>query len=198
MGDIQGDNPALRNERKTLRDLPGPGVLSDVGPNLNLTMKLIKYTTALLLAATFIAAPMAGFAETKTMDESALMQPVKSVLDHYLMIQADLAKDSIKGLSDHTSAISKAVSGDSMKMLSFDVAKQAETLGKTKDIKSAREAFKPLSNSLIKYLADNKAGKGTYHEAYCPMVKASWLQTEKEIKNPYLGSGILTCGTLKN
>jgi iron complex transport system permease protein len=51
---------------------------------------------------------------------------------------------------------------------------------------------------LIKYLADNKAGKGTYHEAYCPMVKASWLQTEKNITNPYMGKAMLTCGVLKN
>lgn len=131
-------------------------------------------------------------------DEPALMQPVKSVLDHYLMIQTELAKDSVKGLDEHANAIAKAVKGDSMKMLSPDVAKQAETLAKAKDIQTAREAFKPLSASLVKYLADNKAGKGTYHEAYCPMVKASWLQASKDITNPYMGKSMLTCGVLKN
>ena len=79
-----------------------------------------------------------------------------------------------------------------------DVAKQAEALAKAKDLKAAREADKPLSASLIKYLADNKAGKGTYHEAYCPMVKASWLQTGKDIKNPYMGKDMLSCGEFKN
>src|SRR5216117_613394 len=131
-------------------------------------------------------------------EDSALMEPVKSVLDHYLMIQTELAKDSVKGVDEHANAIAKAVKGDEMKMLSPDVAKQAETLAKAKDLKAAREAFKPLSASLIKYLADNKAGKGTYHEAYCPMVKASWLQKETQIKNPYMGKEMLTCGTLKN
>jgi len=131
-------------------------------------------------------------------DEPALMQPVKSVLDQYLMIQTELAKDSVRGLDEHASAIAKAVKGDEMKMLSPDVAKQAETLAKAKDIKAAREAFKPLSTSLVKYLADNKAGKGTYHEAYCPMVKASWLQTGKDITNPYMGKSMLNCGVLKN
>ena len=85
-----------------------------------------------------------------------------------------------------------------MKMLSPQVAKQAETLAAAKDLKAAREADKTLSASLIKYLADNKAGKGVYHEAYCPMVKASWLQTEKAIKNPYMGRDMLSCGELKN
>lgn len=131
-------------------------------------------------------------------ENSALMEPVKSVLDHYLMIQTELAKDSVKSVDEHATAIAKAVKGDEMKMLSPDVAKQAETLAKAKDLKAAREAFKPLSASLVKYLADHKAEKGIYHEAYCPMAKASWLQKGTAIKNPYMGKEMLTCGTLKN
>ena len=131
-------------------------------------------------------------------ENSALMEPVKSVLDHYLKIQTELAKDSVKGVDEHANAIATAVKGDEMKMLSPDVGKQAETLAKAKDLKVAREAFKPLSASLVKYLADHKAGKGTYHEGYCPMVKANWLQTEKSVVNPYMGKSMLTCGTLKN
>ena len=155
-------------------------------------MKLFAQTTRLLIA-TLVALPFASFAA-----EAALMEPVKSVYDHYIAIQTDLSKDSLKGLDGHANAIAKAVKGDEMKMLSSDVAKQAETLAKAKDLKAAREAFKPLSTSLVKYLADNKAGKGTYHEAYCPMAKASWLQTSKDIKNPYMGKSMLTCGVLKN
>jgi Cu(I)/Ag(I) efflux system membrane fusion protein len=85
-----------------------------------------------------------------------------------------------------------------MKMLSTDVAKQADALAAAKDINKARDAFKPLSASLAKYLADNKAGKGVYHEAWCPMARASWLQTEKDIKNPYYGKSMLYCGSFKN
>jgi hypothetical protein len=161
-------------------------------------MKFLKHAARLLVAATVITAPLAGFAEDKKMDEPALMQPVKSVYDSYLKIQAELAKDSTKDVADNATAIAKAVKGDEMKMLSSDVATQADTLAKAKDLKAAREAFKPLSKSLIKYLADNKAGKGVYHEAYCPMVKSSWLQTEKEVRNPYYGKSMLTCGELKN
>jgi len=160
-------------------------------------MKLTKCTTRLVLALAVIAPPLATFsAEEKKMD--ALMEPVKSVYDHYLAIQKELARDSIKGVDEHATAISKAVKADEMKMFSPDVAKQAEALAKAKDLKAAREADKPLSASLIKYLADNKAGEGVYHEAYCPMAKASWLQTEKEVRNPYYGKSMLDCGTLKN
>jgi hypothetical protein len=160
-------------------------------------MKLFRNVVPLLIAATVIAAPLAGMAEDK-MDEPALMQPVKSVYDSYLKIQAELVKDSLNGVADNATAIAKAVRGDEMKMLPSDVATQADALAQAKDLKTAREAFKPLSTSLIKYLADNKAGKGTYHEAYCPMAKASWLQPGKDIKNPYLGKAMPDCGQLKN
>ena len=167
-------------------------------------MKLIRNAAHWFIAATLLAVPLVGFAEDKmgNMDKmdnnSALMEPVKSVLDNYLKIQAELVKDSTAGVSEHAKAIAKAVRGDEMKMLSPDVAKQADALAQTKDLNSAREAFKPLSDSLIKYLKDNNAGKGMYHEAYCPMAKASWLQTDKSIKNPYLGQKMPTCGEFKN
>jgi hypothetical protein len=159
-------------------------------------MKLIKNTFRLFVTFAVMAVPFAGFSADQKADP--LMEPVKSVLDHYLKIQTELAKDSLKGVDEHAGAIAKAVKGDDMKMLSPDVGKEAETLAQAKDLKAARQAFKPLSASLVKYLSDNKAGKGTYHEAYCPMVKASWLQTEKSIKNPYMGKEMLTCGELKN
>jgi hypothetical protein len=162
-------------------------------------MKLFKLTTRLFLAAALVALPFASFADDeKVADNSALTQPVKSVLGHYLMIQAALASDSLKGVDENASAIAKAVRGDDAKRLSPDVATQAETLAKATDLETARAAFKPLSNSLIKYLADNKAGVGTYHEAFCPMAQASWLQTEKDIKNPYMGNAMSGCGQFRN
>ena len=156
-------------------------------------MKIKTISTIMLAAAGALFAMT-----TRSADSPALMEPVKSVYDHYLKIQAELTKDSLKGVDEHANAIAKAVKGDDMKMLPPDVAKQAEKLAAATDLKAAREAFKPLSKSLIKYLADNKAGAGMYHEAYCPMVKASWLQAGKEIKNPYMGREMLTCGELKN
>lgn len=156
----------------------------------------MKLTT---LALTFTAALGLLFTHPlRAVDEPVLMQPVKSILDQYLAIQGDLANDSIIGLDEHANAIAKAVTGDEMKMLAVSVAKQAELLAKAKDLRTARQAFVPLSNSLIKYLADHKAGAGTYHVVYCSMVNAYWLQTAKDIKNPYMGKQMLTCGQFKS
>ena len=162
-------------------------------------MKLFLLTLRLSLGTALVALPFASFAtDEKVADNVAPAQPVKSVLDDYLIIQAALAKDTLKGVEENASAIAKTVRGDDRKTLSPDVATQAETLAKAADLEAARAAFKPLSNSLIKYLADNKAGVGTYHEAYCPMAQASWLQTEKDIKNPYMGNAMSSCGQFRN
>ena len=111
------------------------------------------------------------------------MEPVKSVLGNYLKIESALANESTVGIGFNASAIASAVRGDSMKMLPLKVAKQAEILAGTRNLSSAREAFKPLSKSLIQYLADHNI-TGPYVEVYCPMVKASWIQKDKKINNP--------------
>jgi len=133
----------------------------------------------------------------KASDDMAMMEPVKSVYDQYLKIQAELAQDSMKGISDQAKAIAEAVKGDKMKMLPTDVATEAESLAKAKDLATARESFKALSDSLIKYLTDNKVHSGTYTQVYCPMANANWLQSGKDVSNPYLGKSMPTCGEIK-
>lgn len=151
-------------------------------------------TMSMLLAA---AASLLLNVKTHAADSPALMQPVKSVYDHYLKIQTDLANDSLKGVLEEANAIAKAVQGDSMKMLPAVVGTESEAVAKASDLKSARAAFKPLSDSLIKYLADHHV-KNAYVEIYCPMAKASWLQANKKVANPYLGQEMPTCGEIKN
>jgi hypothetical protein len=43
-----------------------------------------------------------------------------------------------------------------------------------------------------------KLSSDPIYEAYCPMKKASWLSSEKVIKNPYYGSAMLTCGSVRD
>src|SRR5260370_6867121 len=98
-------------------------------------MKMLKNTARLCLPFVVAALTLAAISAEDKKADDALMEPVKSVLDHYLKIQGELAKDSIKGVDEHAAAIAKAVKGDEMKMLSPDVAKQAETLARAKTLK---------------------------------------------------------------
>lgn len=131
-------------------------------------------------------------------DNSALTPSVNSVYGNYLKIQAELFKDSIKGVSENARTISESVNSDDKKALPSEVAKEADELAKATNLSSAREAFKPLSRSLIKYLADNKVHSDSFTEIYCSMADASWLQTESEVHNPYLGKSMPNCGEVKH
>ncbi|MGH7952988.1 MAG: hypothetical protein ACREFE_13880 [Limisphaerales bacterium] len=91
----------------------------------------MKIKSMSILLAT--AASLLLNVNTRAADSPALMQPVKSVYDHYLKIQTDLADDSLKGVPEEASAIAKAVQDDSMKMLPETVATQAEALSKASD-----------------------------------------------------------------
>jgi Cu(I)/Ag(I) efflux system membrane fusion protein len=125
------------------------------------------------------------------------MQPVQSVFDNYIKVQGTLAQDSLEGVGGTATAMAKAIRGDSMQMLSPKVTEQAEALAQAKNLEAARAAFKSLSESLIGYLKEQKVPPGAYYEAYCPMAKASWLQTDKTIMNPYMGKGMVHCGQIK-
>jgi Protein of unknown function (DUF3347) len=125
------------------------------------------------------------------------MEPVQSVYDNYITVQGALAQDSLKGVSTAATAMAKAIHSDSMKMLSPKLAQQAEALAKAKDLGTTRDAFKSLSDSLISYLKEQKVPVGAYYVAYCPMAKASWLQTSKTILNPYMGASMVHCGQIK-
>jgi len=126
----------------------------------------------------------------------ALSQPVTAVLEQYLKIESALAKDSIDGVAEAATAIGKLASEHGQE-LPATLAGQAETLAKAKDLAVARAAFKPLSATLVQHLAQAKAQTGRYHEVYCDMAKANWLQDNKTVANPYYGSGMLRCGEVK-
>lgn len=152
----------------------------------------MKKVKTILLAA---AIGLLGSAGTYA-DSPALTASAKSVYAHYLTIQASLAKDSLSDVADNADAIAKAVQADA-KSLPAAVATKAETLAGASDLKSARAAFKPLSDLLIQYLADHKT-KHAFVQVYCPMANASWLQADRNVNNPYLGSEMPTCGEIKN
>lgn len=126
-----------------------------------------------------------------------LPKAIQTVFENYIKIQTALAQDSLQGVSANSVGIAKAIQTDTTKTLPSDASKQAEMLAKAGDIKAAREAFKPLSDSLIKYLAANKGHRGHYVQVYCPMANARWLQAGTAVNNPYFGKSMARCGKIE-
>lgn len=122
--------------------------------------------------------------------------PLDAALEQYIIIQTALAGDSLKGVPEAASALAATVK-ESAGGLPEATASQAESLGKASDIKAARAALKPLSNTLIAALNAQKEKTGHYFEAFCPMANAAWIQADKKIANPYYGASMLSCGEIR-
>ncbi len=124
-------------------------------------------------------------------------EPIPGVLAHYVKIQTALAGDNLMGVAKAAQAIAKLVHDDPKKMLPAAVASQAAALGEARDIATARDQFKLLSSSLIRFLEQENVHTGQYIEVYCDMAKAGWLQTDRVVKNPYYGKEMLSCGEIR-
>lgn len=106
------------------------------------------------------------------------------VFANYIAAQEGLAGDDYGKARAALQALAKGNEGELKKL--------AQTAANAKDIKAMRLAFKPLSEAVSKL----EIPKGLV-VATCPMVDASWVQKDGDIRNPYYGSGMLTCGTIK-
>ncbi len=111
----------------------------------------------------------------------------------YLHIQVALANDSTDGVAEAARAIAAEAAGMGGSAAAIGAA--AEALAEATDLRSARDAFGPLSETLITY--GREVGFGELRLAYCPMVDKEWLQATSELRNPFYGSMMLTCGEFR-
>ena len=111
----------------------------------------------------------------------------------YLHIQVALANDSTDGVAEAARAI--AAEAAEMGEQAAAIGTAAEALAEAADLRSARDAFGPLSDALIAY--GRAVGFGELRLAYCPMVDREWLQATSELRNPFYGSMMLTCGEFR-
>lgn len=72
--------------------------------------------------------------------------------------------------------------------------KDATSLSQTTDVAKQRVYFSNLSSNVIAIMSTVKIGTAPVYKVYCPMKKAYWLSAVNEVKNPYYGSAMLTCG----
>ena len=76
--------------------------------------------------------------------------------------------------------------------------KDADAIAKAKNIKVQRDNLVSLSARMIELSKTITLSAAPVYEQYCPMQKASWLSSSKAVKNPYYGSAMLTCGSVRS
>ena len=88
---------------------------------------------------------------------------------------------------------------DELKDIIEDATEHAEHIAKS-DIGHQREHFKTLSKDVVDMVAITGT-ENTLYEQYCPMYDnnkgGAWLSMNEEIKNPYFGDKMLTCGKVQ-
>jgi len=107
----------------------------------------------------------------------------------------DAAKKGANAFLSHAETLTCSMDKDSCCAEELKAAKAIAAAG---DIAAARTAFKAWSDTLIA-----KADTGGFHgkaafKMHCPMAfgnkGGTWLQATKDLRNPYYGSMMLTCG----
>lgn len=84
-----------------------------------------------------------------------------------------------------------------LKNIIEDATEQAEHISKS-PIAEQREHFKQLSINVTDMVAITGT-KDTLYQQFCPMYDggSTWLSTSEDVKNPYYGNKMLTCGKVQ-
>ena len=124
---------------------------------------------------------------------SALVAPYLKLKDELVRSDAKtssaLAKEMLVLLSDKKYAFSRT-----------NLKAPLESLQKTEDIEVQRELFRLISNEMIQWASSTQSVSSKLYVQFCPMANnnkgAKWLSTEEQIRNPFYGDAMLTCGSV--
>ncbi|WP_299826543.1 DUF3347 domain-containing protein [uncultured Pontibacter sp.] len=79
------------------------------------------------------------------------------------------------------------------------VIENASKIAESEDLAVQRQNLEQLSETVFSMAKAFNAAEGTLYYQYCPMAfnnkGAYWLSSNEEIRNPYYGDAMLSCGT---
>ncbi|MET3535329.1 DUF3347 domain-containing protein [Chryseobacterium limigenitum] len=127
---------------------------------------------------------------------------VSKLYQNYITIKTALASDDADKTSKAASEFIKRASAIDYKVVSEGnlnvLRKDATAISDARSIAAQRETFSNLSDNMIALAKEFKLSDKSVFVQYCPMADASWLSNEKQIVNPYYGSSMLSCGSVKS
>ncbi|QYM78241.1 DUF3347 domain-containing protein [Horticoccus luteus] len=124
---------------------------------------------------------------------------VATLLRAYLEIQTALAADDLSAARlAAESLLASAAKAPELTSLTAPV----KNIAHAADLASARKSFLAASHEMIRLVeTPGVPGGEKLYLAHCPMAfggtGGDWLQSDKTVNNPYYGSRMLRCGTVK-
>jgi len=141
-----------------------------------------------------------AFTQNSFAQDSLKTQPSQLLTKYYAIKDALVSSNATLAASGAEELI-KAINSSDQQTLNdaarASLVKDADAISQSKDIKLQREKFASLSTVMFEVAKGVKLSADPVYQQYCPMKKASWLSRDKAIKNPYYGSAMLTCGSIK-
>lgn len=135
-----------------------------------------------------------------------------SVFSSYVELKDALVASDASKVNDEAKQTDEALAKVDMKLVSgaahndwmnhlTPIQHSLKEIQTSTDIEAQRKAFSNLSDNLYKSVkAFGLGGKEAFYD-FCPMAfnneGAYWLSDQTEIKNPYFGDKMLTCGSVK-
>lgn len=133
---------------------------------------------------------------------------VATILENYFELKDALVKSDAEEAATTAKKLLDVVNSVKMEKLSPQehevwmevvnaLATDAGHISGTKDLAHQRDHFTSLSKNMYSLAKSSKSEETIFYQN-CPMFNdgkgANWLSRESEVKNPYYGSQMLTCG----
>ena len=159
-----------------------------------------------------IDSTLSKVATTTSGSDAKVLGSIKEIVSGYLQIKNGLANDDGQAAASGGKVVVDVIGKFDKSLLTAeqkkvyegvadDIKENSEHIGENGNkIAHQREHFEMLSKDIYDLVKKFGAGQMVYHD-FCPMYNnkkgATWISETKEIKNPYLGREMPTCGIVK-
>ncbi|WGK65347.1 DUF3347 domain-containing protein [Croceiramulus getboli] len=121
---------------------------------------------------------------------------VARLYNQYNLIKTALVNTNGKEAQTYAAALLEQVEGQPA---NESLMSPAQAIAQTTDVNTQREAFSDLTAAMLT-LVEANITEGTLYYQFCPMAFSGqggyWLSNASEIRNPYFGDQMLSCGAV--
>lgn len=141
---------------------------------------------------------------------AAFSQEIAAVVSAYFQVKNSLVKDQIptaatqllaQALAKVSSAAGTGKEKAKWEKIKAELSQATAKIKGAKDIGAARTQFSNLSASIIQLAETYPLSQQVVYKDYCPMAFDNkggyWLSETEDIRNPYFGASMLSCGEVK-
>lgn len=145
----------------------------------------------------------------KTAISAAAKKSLQPLYDAYFELKNALVKDDLKTAKKASEKMKSSLNKINMSLFGADshnlymtynsnLKQELQHLPHVEKIENARQKFQAISETMVAMSQSFEPLENIIYVQFCPMADnnkgANWISLDKDIKNPYFGKSMLTCG----